>query len=867
MTIGWTNGNGSKRAVFLKQASSGTALPVDDATYIANAAFGSGTQIGSSGWYCVYNGTGSSVTITSLALGTAYIAQVFEYNGDAGSEKYFNDTATDNPKSQTTAVEAMLGTGTSTTGTTDGCPINIYYRSLHGQVVYTKTELNAAGISGPIQITQIGFYVNSVPTYSLPNFIVRMKHTSSSDVSSWQSSTDMTTVYSTSSYTPTAGGYDMLTLSSPFTWDGTNNIVIDTAFSQVSSYTSTGTVRYYSVSNGFRYARSDSADQTNVFSGGSVISYKPQIKMSFSASDTTAPTIDSISSSKEDGYYKEGDVIDIDVNFSEAVSGNITVTLETGTVDRTCSFVVSDSTSGTCDYTVSSGDTSSDLNAAISATSGTIVDQSSNEMVNFTPSNSLSSNKQIVIDTTAPDLPVASPSGNTYTSVQSVSLSSSGSSAIYYTTDGSTPTTSSTLYSSAISISSNTALKAISLDLAGNESSVMTESYTINLDSTGPVISDVLSSPSDTSAVITWNTDEPSTSQIEYGFSSGIYASDSDLLSLVSIHSISLSDLKSCVRYYYCLTSEDTYGNYTVSDQYSFVTSGCAVSSISNGAESSINTSGGSLSLSNSSSTASITAPSGFYSESAVFQINKLNSASLPTAPTNTSLVSNNFYDLIAVATGSNTTVSSFTQPIIFTVSYGTDVESAYVESSLDVYKYSGGSWTRQNCSINTATNILTCSLNSFSVYAVFGQGITANSSSASDSSVVYSSGSAVEISYLQNQINDLIAKIKEAAEKLKAAGYEISASIKEIIGDSEETFPRDLTLGSRGEDVKLLQRFLNNNGFKLSDSGPGSLGNETELFGPLTQASLIKFQEEKGIFPSYGYFGPITRNLINSLF
>ena len=54
MDISWTSGNGSSRAVFVADASSGSASPVDGTTYTASATFESGTQIGSSGWYCIY---------------------------------------------------------------------------------------------------------------------------------------------------------------------------------------------------------------------------------------------------------------------------------------------------------------------------------------------------------------------------------------------------------------------------------------------------------------------------------------------------------------------------------------------------------------------------------------------------------------------------------------------------------------------------------------------------------------------------------------------------------------------------------------------------------------------------------------------
>ena len=128
--------------------------------------------------------------------------------------------------------------------------------------------------------------------------------------------------------------------------------------------------------------------------------------------DDSAPTISSISSSKTNGSYKIGEVIPIDVTFSEAVTstGSVTVTLETGTTDRTCTFTVTNSSTGTCNYTVQTGDTTSDLN--VNTVSGTIQDQAANPMVNFVPATNLSTNKDLVIDTTAPiTLPtISSPS-------------------------------------------------------------------------------------------------------------------------------------------------------------------------------------------------------------------------------------------------------------------------------------------------------------------------------------------------------------------------------------------------------------------------------------------------------------------------
>ncbi len=104
MTINWTRGNGSNVAVFVKQGAGAITNPTDGVDYTANAVFGTGTQLGSSGYYCVYNGNASSVNVTGLTTSTTYYVQVFEFNGVGATTKYLTTTATNNPNSQTTAA-------------------------------------------------------------------------------------------------------------------------------------------------------------------------------------------------------------------------------------------------------------------------------------------------------------------------------------------------------------------------------------------------------------------------------------------------------------------------------------------------------------------------------------------------------------------------------------------------------------------------------------------------------------------------------------------------------------------------------------------------------------------------------------------
>jgi len=85
-------------------------------------------------------------------------------------------------------------------------------------------------------------------------------------------------------------------------------------------------------------------------------------------------------------------------------------------------------------------------------------------------------------------------------------------------------------------------------------------------------------------------------------------------------------------------------------------------------------------------------------------------------------------------------------------------------------------------------------------------------------------------------------------------------------INNKAYSFSRNLKLGMQGEDVRNLQKFLNDNGFTVANQGFGSRGQETDYFGFMTKKALINFQQKMKIEPAMGYFGPVTRGVISSL-
>lgn len=85
----------------------------------------------------------------------------------------------------------------------------------------------------------------------------------------------------------------------------------------------------------------------------------------------------------------------------------------------------------------------------------------------------------------------------------------------------------------------------------------------------------------------------------------------------------------------------------------------------------------------------------------------------------------------------------------------------------------------------------------------------------------------------------------------------------------------RNLRVGDVGEDVRVLQRFLNQNPLtQVAQSGPGGPLQESIYFGSLTRAAVVRFQElyasevlsPLGLSRGTGFVGSLTRQKINTL-
>lgn len=114
---------------------------------------------------------------------------------------------------------------------------------------------------------------------------------------------------------------------------------------------------------------------------------------------------------------------------------------------------------------------------------------------------------------------------------------------------------------------------------------------------------------------------------------------------------------------------------------------------------------------------------------------------------------------------------------------------------------------------------------------------------------------------------------VSRPSSSFKNTSVEDTKKVENLNIDNKFKFTRNLSLGMRNDDVKKLQEFLNQHGILVSETGPGSIGNETNYFGVKTKNAVIKFQEKYfdnilkplNLSKATGFVGTSTRNQLNS--
>ncbi|MFZ4413469.1 MAG: T9SS type A sorting domain-containing protein [Bacteroidales bacterium] len=214
---------------------------------------------------------------TKLAQGNTYTTPLL----------FANDTLYANAVTKFSAI-ATLGTGTSTNGTSSyPAPYGNYWWGQKYQILITKAELNAYGSYGG-NIKSLAFDVAVTGGAPLQNFEIKMGHTSSSALATGSYATNLTSVYTNALYTDVVG-WNTHVFTTPFIWNGVDNIIVETCFNN-SAYTTNAQMRYSTTAfNSVAYSYGDNAANCTNGTSTYAIANRPNMKLSIEKDGCESP--------------------------------------------------------------------------------------------------------------------------------------------------------------------------------------------------------------------------------------------------------------------------------------------------------------------------------------------------------------------------------------------------------------------------------------------------------------------------------------------------------------------------------------------------------------------------------------------------
>lgn len=204
---------------------------------------------GSSLPFTVGSGTAStfawSTIASGLPSGVPFPVTITARDAEGNTVTNFNGDAD---------LSLASGVGIGSSDTTWSYPLFSYYHDSRTQSIYTAAELGGARTFGSLSL-----HVSTLPGQTLNAFTIRLKHTTKNDFSgsaTWESTA--WTVCHQSNQNISSTGWVTFPFSTPFSYNGSNNLMIDISFNNT-FYTSSGTV-YATESGATRsiYAYADS---------------------------------------------------------------------------------------------------------------------------------------------------------------------------------------------------------------------------------------------------------------------------------------------------------------------------------------------------------------------------------------------------------------------------------------------------------------------------------------------------------------------------------------------------------------------------------------------------------------------------------
>ena len=176
----------------------------------------------------------ASITVPAdAALGDTRMRIRITYTGDVNT---CGDTTYGEVEDYTITVpDSACNTITIGTGISEWTyPMHTFYHDSRTQVIYLASEIGSGGT-----ITALGLDVTTVPGQTMNNWTIRMKHTGMSSYSTASLEVTGWTVVYEANEPAGSTGWRTFTFSTPFTYNGTDNLLVDFSHNN-SSYTSNG---------------------------------------------------------------------------------------------------------------------------------------------------------------------------------------------------------------------------------------------------------------------------------------------------------------------------------------------------------------------------------------------------------------------------------------------------------------------------------------------------------------------------------------------------------------------------------------------------------------------------------------------------
>jgi len=187
------------------------------------------------------NGSTASKTISLRVYDDAEVeaSQVFTLmysisgttNAQAGSSNQtYTFTIDDNDSAPTAASSSNYTVATYDINSSATSPFQGGNKRAKSQFIITASELSAAGLIGNRQITALAWnIITNGSTSAYTGFTISMANTATTNLNSGFVLPSLTQVYS-NNYTVPATGWQSITFTTPFTWDGTSNLLVQTCF-------------------------------------------------------------------------------------------------------------------------------------------------------------------------------------------------------------------------------------------------------------------------------------------------------------------------------------------------------------------------------------------------------------------------------------------------------------------------------------------------------------------------------------------------------------------------------------------------------------------------------------------------------------